>query len=168
MQETRVRSLGREDPLEKEMAIHSSILAWRIPWMEKPSRLRSMASQRVGHDWATSPSPSVEMQGRKRLFLHNADGQVNFYTNISLEATFWEWIILVHSLSHIWLCQLHELQHDRLPCPSPSPRACSNSCPSSGWCHPTILSSIIPFSSCLQSFPASGSFLMSWLFASGG
>ena len=57
MWETRVRSLGREDPLEKEMAIHSNILAWRILWMEKPSRLQSMGSQRVGHDWATSPSP---------------------------------------------------------------------------------------------------------------
>ena len=55
MRETRVWSLGREDPLEKEMAIHSSILAWRIPWMEKPSRLQSTGSQRVGHDWATSP-----------------------------------------------------------------------------------------------------------------
>ena len=56
----------------------------------------------------------------------------------------------------------------RLPCPSPTPRACSNSCPSSQWCHPTISSSVIPFSSCLQSFPASGSFPMSRLFASGG
>ena len=50
MRETWVRSLGWEDPLEKEMAIHSSILAWRIPWTEKPSRLPSMGSQRVGHD----------------------------------------------------------------------------------------------------------------------
>ena len=55
MWETRVRSLGREDPLEKEMATHSSILAWRIPWTEKPSRLQSTGLQRVGHDWATSP-----------------------------------------------------------------------------------------------------------------
>ena len=55
MREIRVRSLGRKDPLEKEMAIHSSILAWRIPWMEKPRRLQSTGSQRVGHDWATSP-----------------------------------------------------------------------------------------------------------------
>ena len=52
-------------------------------------------------------------------------------------------------------------QHTRLPCSSPTPGACSNSCPSSRWCHPTISSSVIPFSSCLQSFPASGSFLMS-------
>ena len=62
----------------------------------------------------------------------------------------------------------HGLQHPRLPCPSPSPRACSNSCPLNWWCHPTIPSSIMSFSSCLQSFPASGFFLMSWLFASGG
>ena len=50
MQETCVRSLGQEDPLEKEMATHSTILAWRIPWMEEPSELQSMGSQRVGHD----------------------------------------------------------------------------------------------------------------------
>ena len=54
MQETWVQSLGREDPLEKEMATHSSILAWRIPWMEKPGVLQSTGSQRVGHDWTTS------------------------------------------------------------------------------------------------------------------
>ena len=50
MQETCVRSLGWEDPLEKEMTTHSSILAWKIPWTEEPSRLQSMGSQRVGHD----------------------------------------------------------------------------------------------------------------------
>ena len=50
MLETWVRSLGQEDPLEKEMATHSSILAWRIPWREEPGRLQSMGSQRVGHD----------------------------------------------------------------------------------------------------------------------
>ena len=50
MQETRVRSLGQEDPLEKEMATHSSILAWKIPWLEEPDRLQSMGSQRVRHD----------------------------------------------------------------------------------------------------------------------
>ena len=59
------------------------------------------------------------------------------------------------------------LQHARLPCPSPTPRAYSNSCPSSQWCHPTISSSVVSFSSCLQSCPASGSFLKSQLFASG-
>ena len=62
----------------------------------------------------------------------------------------------------------HGLQHARLPCPSPTSRACSNSCPSSWWCHPTISSSVIPFSSRLQYFPASGSFRRNQFFASGG
>ena len=62
----------------------------------------------------------------------------------------------------------HGLQHTRLPCLSPTPGAYPNSCPSSRWCHPTISSSVVPFSSRLQSFPASESFQMSQLFASGG
>ena len=62
----------------------------------------------------------------------------------------------------------HESQHARPPCPSSTPRACSNSCPSSWWCHPTISSSVVPFSSHLESFLASGSFPTSQLFASGG
>ena len=62
----------------------------------------------------------------------------------------------------------HGLQHASLPCPSPSPRACSNSCPLSQWCHPTISSSVVPFSSCLQSSLASGTFPMSQFFTSGG
>ena len=74
----------------------------------------------------------------------------------------------VQSLSCVWLFETHGLQRARLPCPSPTPGACSNSCPLSQWCHPTISSSVIPFSSRLQSFPASGSFPMSQLFASGG
>ena len=62
----------------------------------------------------------------------------------------------------------HRLQHARLPFPSPTPRVCSDSCPSSWWCHPTILSSVIPFSSCLQSFPTSGYFPVSQFFPTGG
>ena len=62
----------------------------------------------------------------------------------------------------------HKLQHSVFPCPSLSPKGCSNSCQLSQCCYPTISSSVIPFSFCLQSFPASGSFLMSWIFASGG
>ena len=54
MRETQVRSLGQEDPLEKEMATHSSTLVWRIPWRKEPGRLLSKGLQRVGHDWATS------------------------------------------------------------------------------------------------------------------
>ena len=62
----------------------------------------------------------------------------------------------------------HGLQHTKIPCPSPAPRAYSNSCPSSRWCHSTILSSVVHFSSCLQSFQAPGAFPMSHFFASGG
>ena len=62
----------------------------------------------------------------------------------------------------------HGLQHTRLPCPSPTPWTCSNSCPLSQWCHPTISSSVVPFSSSCQSFPASGSFQMSQFFTSDG
>ena len=62
----------------------------------------------------------------------------------------------------------HGLQHARPPCPSPTPRACLNSCPLNRWCHPTISSCVVPFSSCLQSFPKSESFLMSQFFTSCG
>ena len=62
----------------------------------------------------------------------------------------------------------HGLQHARSLCPSPTPRVCSDSCPLSQWCHPTTSSSVIPFSFCLQSFPASGSFPVSQFFKSGG
>ena len=73
----------------------------------------------------------------------------------------------VHSLSHVQPLQPHGLQHARLPCLSPTPGVHPNPCPLSLWCHPAISSSVVPFSSCRQSFPASGSFQMSQLFASG-
>ena len=66
MQETRVQSLGQEDPLEKEMAIHSSTLAWKIPWTEEPGRLQSMGSLRVRHDWVTSLSVFTFMHWRRK------------------------------------------------------------------------------------------------------
>ena len=66
MQDTQVRSLGREDPLEKEMAIHSSTIAWKIPWTEEPGRLQSMGSQRVGS--TTSPVPVSDLTSA-----HSAD-----------------------------------------------------------------------------------------------
>ena len=73
--------------------------------------------------------------------------------------------------SVIQLCSIlcnHGLQHSKLPCPSPSPKVCSDSCPLSWWCHPTISSSVTPFSFCLQSFPTSGSFPVNQFFTSGG
>ena len=72
---------------------------------------------------------------------------------------------VAQSCSTLWP---HGLQHARLPCPSPTPGACSNSSPSSWWCHPTISSSVVPLSFCLPSFPATGSFQMSQFFASHG
>ena len=74
----------------------------------------------------------------------------------------------VQSLSRVWLFATPRRQHDRHLCPSPTPRIYSNSCPLSQWCHPTISSSVAPFSSCLQSFPAAGSFPMSKLLSLGG
>ena len=74
----------------------------------------------------------------------------------------------IQSLSHTDSLRPHGLQHAKPPCPSPAPGVYSNSCPLSRWCHPTISSSVVPFSSCLQSFPASGFFQMSQFFASGG
>ena len=74
----------------------------------------------------------------------------------------------VQSLSRVHSLWPHELQHTRPPCPSPTPGVHPDSCPSSRWCHPVISSSVIPFSSCPQFLPASESFPMSQLFASGG
>ena len=76
--------------------------------------------------------------------------------------------VTIQLLSRVWLFGTPCLLNPRPPCPSPTPRVYSNSCPLSRWCHPTVSSSVVPFSFCLQSFPASGSFQMSQFFASGG
>ena len=109
------------------------------------------------------------MMGRLRTefwltwkFIHNLWSLL-----ILLLQTFSNLLLLSHSFMSDSL-QPHELQHVRLPCPSLSPGVCTNSCPLNRWCHPTISSSVFPFSSYFQSFPALGSFLMSWVFASGG
>ena len=132
------------------MATHSSILAWRIPWTEEPGGLQSTGSQRVGHDWAISLTYSCLTS----LYSRNQH-------NIIKQLTVSQFSCSVMSDS-LWP---RRLQHDRPPCPSPTPRAYSNSCPFSWWCHPTISSSVVPF--WLHSFPASGSFQMSQFFASG-
>ena len=114
-----VWSLGWEDPLEKEMAAHSSISAWKTPWTEEPGRPQSSSVQ------------------------------------------------LSHSVvsDSLWP---HESQHARPPCPSPTPGVYPNPCPSSQWSHPAISSSVVPFSSCSKSLPASGSFPKSQPFTWGG
>ena len=92
----------------------------------------------------TDPSVSCAV-----LFIPSAVGQESFHLSI--------WLFFSCSILSDFL-RFHGLQHAKLPCLSPSPRTCSNSCPLSQWCHPTISSFVIPFSSCLQSFLASGSF----------
>ena len=268
MRETWVRSLSWEDPLEKEMAIHSSTIARKIPWMEEPGRLQAMGSQRGGHDWATSLQVKADSQCCDRLRCTASDSAIHIHVSILpqlpshpgchihwaefpvipsrsllvnrfkyssvymsipnslttlphilcpwqpcywLPPSQWDkckdhgtpvfflpvWVFMGHipvplflswfllvtfpwfSTSHwvlfnnLWVI-LHCFpsvqfspsvvsdslwpQHARLPRPSPTPRVYSNSCLLSRWYHPAISSSVIPFSSCLQSFPASESF----------
>ena len=140
MQEMWVWSPGQEDPLGEEAATHSSILTWKIPWTEEPGRLQFMGSQRVRYGWSDYCCSSLTWTQHARLF------QV---------------------LSHVWLFAITWTAAG-FPCPSLSPRVCSNSCLFSQWCNPTISSSVIRFSSCLHYFPALGSFLTSLHFASGG
>ena len=83
---------------------------------------------------------------------------------LRVSSNFWWWLSCSVVSNSLWP---HGLQHTRIPCSLPSPGVCSNSCPLSQWCHSTISSSVVPFSSRLQSFPVSGSFPVSWLFVSG-
>ena len=141
MQETQVRSLGWEDPLEEKMATHSSTLAWRIPWTEERDRLQSIELQRVLHDCVTNFHFHFH-------FIYDSLSSVQSLSCVLLFATPW---IAAHQAS---LSITHSGVY-------------SNSCPSSRCCHPAISSSVVPFSSCSQSLPATGSFLMSQLFACG-
>ena len=126
--------------LEKEMATHSSVLAWRIPGTGEPGGLPSMGSHRVGHDWSNLAAAACRVHLKLLLFCH--------------------WVMS----DSLWAS---ELQHTRLPCHPLPPGVCSNSCPFSRRCYLTISSFAIPFSFCLQSLSESV-FPMSWLFASGG
>ena len=128
-QEMQVWPMDPEDPLEKEMATLFSFLAWEIPWTEEPSGLQTMKLQRVGHNWVTDFHCHS-------LILYTSS--VQFSRSV---------------VSDSW--QPHESQHAKPPCPSPTPVVYSTSCPLSRWCHPAILSSVVPFSSCPQSLPAS-------------
>ena len=137
--------------LEKETATHSSVLAWRIPGLAEPGGLRSMGSHRAEHDWSDLAAASLFL-----IFSLYFFSQGNIYS-----------VQFSHSVVSDSL-RPQELQHDRPPCPSLTPRVHTNSCPSSQWCHPAISSSVIPFSSCPQALPASDSFPMSQLFTWGG
>ena len=223
MQEMRVWSLGQEDSLEREMASHSSIVAWEIPWTEEPGRLQSTELQnrrsglskqqpqwtpysRKAVSWAakTISKASVTlyiMVVRKQhfyLLLHLSShcswldsGSISslalwpLWPLKALRPGFWEelqggaaaqyliqpsYSLFLLLLSHKVVSDClgpYELQHARPPCPSVSLGACSNSCPLSRWCHRTISSSVALFSSCPQSFPASGPFPVSQHFPAG-
>ena len=118
---------------------------------------------------------SVFYQGQKYLktnkspYRHRAhwSKQVLYFILLILNWFIIQFSQFSHSVISDYL-RTHGLQHARPPCPSATPGACSNSRPSNWWCHPIISSSVIPFSSCRQSFPASGSFAMSQFFTSGG
>jgi len=90
MWETRVQSLGWEDLLEKEMATHSSILAWKIPWMDEPGRLQSMGTQRVRHDWATSLLLSKQWPEEQASNLtHTSRGLLKYSTKMGASCYYW-------------------------------------------------------------------------------
>ena len=134
MQETWVRSLGWEDPLEKEKATHFSTLAWKIPWTEKPGRLQSVGSQRVGHDWATSLHFS---QSLKELTSH-VNQWMLFSSGISCSCTHSELrrenahILIPTSLSAIlkrwcmWPCSKHAEVWIQKPRSDYCPKAITN------------------------------------------
>ena len=167
-----VRSLGWEDPLEEGMAAHSSILAWKTPWTEEPGGMQSMGPQRVRHDWSDLAcfmfQYSVILILLQRFLLYEHLFLVPYcckscHEDLVLESTFSS----VSSVaSDSW---------DLMDCSTPSIPVhhqlldfAQTHVPSSWWCHPTFSSSIIPFFSCLQSFPASRSFPVTQFFASGG
>ena len=129
-----IQSLVGKIPWRRAWQHTPVFLPGESPWTEEPGRLQSIGSQSVRCEWATKNS--------------------TFYLLMLVFFLYLSFNCLVVSDS-LWP---HGLQHARLPCPSPSPRACSNSCPLSQWCHPAISSSVVPFSSCLQSFPTSGLF----------
>ena len=131
---------GWENPLEEKMATHSSILAWRIP-MDRGARWATVYRATKSQTWLT----------------HNTHTYIVQFSSVQFNCSVVSY--------YLWP---HGLQHARPPCPSPTARVYSNSSLLSRWCHPTISSSVVPFFSCLQSFPASGSVQMSQLFASGG
>ena len=195
LQETRVRYLGREDPLEKEVTTHFSTLAWKIPWTEEPGGLHPVHGiARVTHDLATKPPIGEEYLYDVNLG-HTPGEPANVKKGLASTFPYLFWdlglalllplevlclfqvlslpLVFLHDsfcsvVSHVRLFAIPCLQHARPLCLSPTPGVYSNSCPLNQRCHPTISSSVIPFSSLLQSFPASGSFQMSQLFASGG
>ena len=142
------------------MANHFSILALRTPWTLYKGNITILFKSNL--------SQLTSLKQVNNVTLSNVSVTLESQTIRELKVTkMFNWFSSVaESVSDsLWP---HGLQHARLPCPSPNPGVYSNSCPLSWWYHPAFSSSVIPFSSCLQSFPASGSFQMSQFFTSGG
>ena len=126
--------------------------------------MKKSATQNIGEFFFSSPvTLYVETVQNNDLII-----VYKITTIVSLANIHYLTYIVIQLVAQLCLTICDPMNCITSDCPSPSPRACSNSCPSSRWCHPTSLSSVIPFSSCLQSFPAPGSFQMSQLFTSGG
>ena len=148
-------------------------------WTGRPGVLQSMGLQTVRHDWATELN-WTELNWRAILTILTSSNfnfdilmsDISNFMHVSFKP---QNMVIFISRRGQFSCSVmsdslwpHETQHARPPCPSPTPGVYPNPCALSCWCHPTISSSVVPFSSCSQSFPASGSFEMSQLFASGG
>ena len=161
----------------KWTSVHSVMSDSATPWTAA-----CQASLSFTISWSLLKLMSIEsvMPSNHLVFCHplpllpSVFLRIRVFSNVLALCITWPkyWRIFMLSLfSHSVVSnslRSHGLQHARLLCLSPSPGVCSNSCPLSQWCHPTISSSVAPVSSYLQSFPASGSFPVSWLFASGG
>jgi len=171
MRETWVQSLGREDPLEEEMATHSSILAWNPmdggAWWATVHRVTKRQTQLSDFTFYGNVS---WFQIWSRLLKSRRSMTVLSTSYINLKMFLLKCLSSVQFSHSVMSDSLwpHESQHARPPYPSPTPGVHPNSCALSRWCHPAISSSVIPFSSCPQSLPASESFPMSQLFAWGG
>ena len=142
------------------MATHSSVLAWRIPWTAEPGGLSSMGSHRVRHNW--SDLAAAAYYNIKRIM-------TKLKKKKKEQCLFIRAFSLLLSSDPVVPTSLwpHGLQHGRPACPLPSPRVWRISCSLHWWCHPAISSSNVLFSFCPWSFPATGTFPMSHLFASG-
>ena len=109
--------------------------------------------------WLLENIKTYYLKKKSRHYLYKIDISRGIHCIVFKEYTMTQTSVQFSSVTQSYLTlRPHGLQHARPPCPSPTPGACSNSCPSNQWCHPTISSSVIPFSSCLQSFTTSGSF----------
>ena len=150
------------------MVTHSSILAWEVLWIEGPRGPQFIVSERVRYSWATDHALiHVSLPAAWKLTSPHGRPQtvaLLYSTHMPAISTY----SVQFSLSVVSNSATPRTAAHQASLTITNTRACSNSCASSRWCHPTVSSSVIPFSSCLQSFPESGSFQMSQLFPSGG